>query len=424
MLDMLIVIAANIFRIYAVFRFMRVFFDKEVLLKKEFLTYVIYFFLTTGAYWLCHSLILDIIINVIGLYIITCVYSKRNSKRIFVSILVYLINMACDTIVFVSFTNYSVGDDINEFFGVLTSVFIFLVELIAKRIIKIKCELDIPTHSWIALLCVPTISALMIFILVFFFLDVSLKPLVTLLVYGILLNNIVVFYLYNSVIKFYKIHFDNDVLKKQVYSYANQLKLIKDSQDKYNSLKHDLKHHVRILKDMVSKQQDSDSIIQEYLYNMEKNYQIEKSYVNSGNAEIDSILNYMLQKAHELLNAVNVKVKIPSDVKYNIFDLNVILGNLLENAIFAAEKSKEKWIDILIYVDKGVFHATIKNTYNGEVSYNNGKFITTKSNSIEHGIGLENVNKIVGKYNGALNIEYTDLIFQVDLMLYLIYNRE
>lgn len=252
----------------------------------------------------------------------------------------------------------------------------------------------------------------------------SLKPLVTLLVYGILLNNIVVFYLYNSVIKFYKIHFDNDVLKKQVYSYANQLKLIKDSQDKYNSLKHDLKHHVRILKDMVSKQQDSDSIIQEYLYNMEKNYQIEKSYVNSGNAEIDSILNYMLQKAHELLNAVNVKVKIPSDVKYNIFDLNVILGNLLENAIFAAEKSKEKWIDILIYVDKGVFHATIKNTYNGEVSYNNGKFITTKSNSIEHGIGLENVNKIVGKYNGALNIEYTDLIFQVDLMLYLIYNRE
>ena len=44
MLDMLIVIAANIFRIYAVFRFMRVFFDKEVLLKKEFLTYVIYFF--------------------------------------------------------------------------------------------------------------------------------------------------------------------------------------------------------------------------------------------------------------------------------------------------------------------------------------------------------------------------------------------
>lgn len=332
--------------------------------------------------------------------------------------------MACDTIVFVSFTNYSVGDDINEFFGVLTSVFIFLVELIAERIIKIKCELDIPTHSWIALLCVPTISALMIFILVFFFLDVSLKPLVTLLVYGILLNNIVVFYLYNSVIKFYKIHFDNDVLKKQVYSYANQLKLIKDSQDKYNSLKHDLKHHVRILKDMVSKQQDSDSIIQEYLYNMEKNYQIEKSYVNSGNAEIDSILNYMLQKAHELLNAVNVKVKIPSDVKYNIFDLNVILGNLLENAIFAAEKSKEKWIDILIYVDKGVFHATIKNTYNGEVSYNNGKFITTKSNSIEHGIGLENVNKIVGKYNGALNIEYTDLIFQVDLMLYLIYNRE
>ena len=87
--------------------------------------------------------------------------------------------------------------------------------------------------------------------------------------------------------------------------------------------------------------------------------------------------------------------------------MNVILGNLLENAIFAAEKSEEKWIDISIYVDKGVFHATIKNTYNGELISKNEKLLTTKSNPNEHGIGLENVNKIVGKYNGVLKIDHT-----------------
>lgn len=424
MLDMLIVIAANVFRIYAIFRFMRVFFDKEALSKMEFSTYIFCFFITTGAYWLCHSLILDIVFNIIGLFCITCVYSKRNRKRIFVSVLVYLINMACDTIIFLTFTNYSVGDDVNEFYGVITSVFIFLIELVAERMIKIKSESDIPMHNWIALLCVPAISALMIFLLVFYFLNENLKPFVTILVYGILINNIVVFYLYNSVIKFYKMHFDNDILRKQVYSYANQLKLIKESQDKYNSLKHDLKHHVRILKEMVSQQEDSNTVIQDYLYNMEQDYQIEKAYVNSGNSEIDSILNFMLQNAHEKLDNVSVKVKIPSDIKYNIFDLNVILGNLLENAIFAAEKSEEKWIDISIYVDKGVFHATIKNTYNGELISKNEKLLTTKSNPNEHGIGLENVNKIVGKYNGVLKIDHTELIFRVDLMLYLIYNRE
>ena len=42
MLDMLIVIAANVFRIYAIFRFMRVFFDKEALSKMEFSTYIFY----------------------------------------------------------------------------------------------------------------------------------------------------------------------------------------------------------------------------------------------------------------------------------------------------------------------------------------------------------------------------------------------
>ena len=69
--------------------------------------------------------------------------------------------------------------------------------------------------------------------------------------------------------------------------------------------------------------------------------------VASGNFEIDSVMNYMLYRAKEEQCNVNVKVQLPKTVAHS-FDINVILGNLLENSIEAARQTEEKRLDIEI----------------------------------------------------------------------------
>ena len=49
----------------------------------------------------------------------------------------------------------------------------------------------------------------------------------------------------------------------------------------------------------------------------------------------------MLQRAKEELKTVTVKVILPEEIKHS-FDLNILLGNLLENAIEAAERTENK----------------------------------------------------------------------------------
>ena len=159
-----------------------------------------------------------------------------------------------------------------------------------------------------------------------------------------------------------------------------------------------------------------------------------KEIVSSGNMEIDSILNYMLQRAREGLREVKAQVQLPSDMSHS-FDINVILGNLLENAIEAARETEEKLLDVKVKLKQGVLRIEVENSFGQElliekpskgsnnsmegVLRNDIRLYTTKRDKGEHGIGLVSVRKIVEKHNGIMEIYPKENHFFVKLILYI-----
>ncbi len=135
-------------------------------------------------------------------------------------------------------------------------------------------------------------------------------------------------------------------------------------------------------------------------------------------------MNYMLQKAKAELETVDVKVILPEEIMHS-FDLNVLIGNLLENAIEAARKTERKYLNVYIALQKGVLKIQIENSYVtetiSEVNKRDGSriFLTTKKKKEQHGIGLKNVKKIVELYNGNIDIQTRGNIFSVKLILYM-----
>ena len=79
-----------------------------------------------------------------------------------------------------------------------------------------------------------------------------------------------------------------------------------------------------------------------------------EEYVKTGNDAVDSLLNYKIQKANEVLNVVETKISIPEQLRLRSFDLNVLLGNLLDNAIDASMQTEDKKLKITIKLDKGI----------------------------------------------------------------------
>lgn len=100
--------------------------------------------------------------------------------------------------------------------------------------------------------------------------------------------------------------------------------------------------------------------------------------------------------------------------------MTIILGNLLDNAIEASSKVEENpYINVKLKYDKGRLFLQVANPYAGELIEKSGKFITTKADKDNHGIGLESVKKVIQKYSGTMSVDYDDNIFSVVILMYL-----
>ena len=94
--------------------------------------------------------------------------------------------------------------------------------------------------------------------------------------------------------------------------------------------------------------------------------------------------------------------------------MGVILGNLMDNAIEAGEKTEAPYIVIQIRQINKSLYIAIQNRMEGKMQ---GELFTTKKDKKNHGFGLASVRKTVEKYSGHMQIDRKDGIFVVEIML-------
>lgn len=210
---------------------------------------------------------------------------------------------------------------------------------------------------------------------------------------------------------------NEQVFKQMLKVYSYQLDIVRESEERVKALRHDIKHHIIELSAMAKKNNDHDMI--KYLSGMKEFMLNPKEYSTTGNREIDGVLNYMLQKANKTLNHVDVQINIPEDLYLNNFNICVILGNLVDNAIRAASKSEEKLLTVKMQIKQEILFIFIENSYSGKILKKKNGLQTTQTELAIHGIGLENVKKVVIANGGEIKIDYTSNRFFVQVLLYM-----
>ena len=202
---------------------------------------------------------------------------------------------------------------------------------------------------------------------------------------------------------------ERELLEAEIRSYENQFGIIRQSQHNIRALKHDMKHHIKMLTDMVADGEREAALA--YLASMGAFMENGEEYVDTGNERIDSILNHMISKAKRSGIDVSWKIRIPEHLGLPVFDINVILSNLFENALHALEDVAEPSFHISMRYDRGVLCISMRNHDPGS-----GK---SSAPSAEHGFGLKNIERVAKKYHGSLTAESRDGDFQAVVLLFL-----
>ncbi|MEG2053685.1 MAG: ATP-binding protein, partial [Oscillospiraceae bacterium] len=200
--------------------------------------------------------------------------------------------------------------------------------------------------------------------------------------------------------------------------YENQLELMKSSLTRAGIFRHDLNNQLSVIDAMVKEKNfDEVSVYVTKLIGAAKSL---KNFANSGNINIDSILNFKLSQAEQENIKVTLLLEIPEKLSVCPVDVCSVLGNLLDNAICATCKLEEEQrrIDISVRFDKGRLIVQVDNSFNGQVFYNGEKIISSNKDKSCHGFGLLSVKNIVEKYNGLIDIEHSETEFKVTLLFF------
>lgn len=235
----------------------------------------------------------------------------------------------------------------------------------------------------------------------------------------VLLMNIIVFKLYINLSK-------EKELQKYNMVYEQQLELCNQHmQEKENILldfrnaRHDMKQHFLILLELLKS--NKYELATEYL-----NKLVNMNIFNSGgisrtdNIVVDSLINAKYSIARKSNIKFEVNFHIPMQLPFSGADLGILLGNILDNAIEASIEIPEQQREIKCYMkyENNFLVITVVNAFNGVLHKNkNGKILTKKKDSQNHGIGLESVQKISEKYHGSVVIEEKNNYFVIKVLL-------
>ena len=203
--------------------------------------------------------------------------------------------------------------------------------------------------------------------------------------------------------------YQNDLIEKHCEEVENMYRQMR-------GVKHDLKHHIQTMKAYLIMNQYKE--LEEYLNELDEDLDIVDTVIKTGNIRIDAVLNSKLAVARARGININAKAIVPAELEINEVDICVIIGNLLDNAIEACEKEKEKdkqFIRVYIDILKQQLYIYISNSMTDDIQKSGERYITTKNGS--HGFGLLRIDRVVKKYGGYLNRQHEEGVFATEIML-------
>lgn len=234
---------------------------------------------------------------------------------------------------------------------------------------------------------------------------------------GILLIELYIFIsILKNISELKKIKDANNLLKLQLDYQLKYYNTLKEKSSDLKSYKHDMINHLSTVYNLLNNNNIDESEI--YISKMINTFSKKnKSIIDTGNPVLDSILTEKI----EIANKKNIKIKnsifINSNLKIDLLDFCIIFSNLLDNAIEAASKCQNKYIEINLLSKNNMLICKIANSIDENIKINKD-FKTTKKDNSSHGIGLKNIKNAIHNYNGELSINYDKHNFIVSFILF------
>ena len=239
------------------------------------------------------------------------------------------------------------------------------------------------------------------------------------IIIAVLLCNLFGLYLFDRLSVTYEDKLKSAALLKEKEYYLAQCRLMQKSVEHTRSIRHDMKKHMAAIMGFAANINADE--ITDYLGSLLEDVYEGELYSQTGNIAFDSIINFKLSNVQDDDIKLDINLTVPATINIETADIIVIIGNLLDNALEAAAKVKDKMIKLNVEFNRNSLFVQVENTFDGLVEYKEeggvNRIVSRKPGS-ENGYGLENIKRSIEKYNGKMDITHEGDVFSVTVLLY------
>lgn len=230
---------------------------------------------------------------------------------------------------------------------------------------------------------------------------------------GFLFANILVFAIYEYSIKNTKELYELKTIQHQEEQDKKYFEIIEQSNKDMRVFSHDIKNHLLQIRNL-------DNIDSVYKY-VDKLYPNIEKFTHTGISK-NKMLDLIISKYSKLCESKEINfyvdVKTSNLLYIDDVDLSTLMNNLLDNAVEAAEKSNNAFVQLKIFSKNNMYDGLlIKNSCSVSPKSESGALRTIKFDKKSHGIGIKSVKKIIKKYNAIYDWKYDEQqkIFETDI---------
>ena len=362
--------------------------------------------------WL-HIPVINLIVNILLMLLIASVYEGSLLKKLLVCIVIAVLGAACDMLAYVVATPFLKEDD--YFYSVtFTVVFLLIIERILGVLIRRAKNWDIVGKEMLALSGFPVMAAIILYCVTAMDSGVY-RFIACICVVGISLLSV---NLYNSLAINLGDRMKKEYLEREVEAYRHEMELMRISNRKEENLRHDLRHHLFEIEGLAK--QGKNEKVCNYIEEMRSTFTDSKQMVHTGEYETDSLINYLIDSAKEHQITVDCDIKIPEDIEVLRCKINIIVGNLLENAIEAAQlcpKGSSRFVRVQIRTRNNKLLIKEENSCTDPLRRNKTGFFSGKHSG--QGIGTASIMEIAARYGGFADFQSENGIFKAEIFLHL-----
>lgn len=192
-----------------------------------------------------------------------------------------------------------------------------------------------------------------------------------------------------------------------------QLELMKESEREAARIRHDVRHHIFLIREYVQKREYEDLL--SYLGQYEEDVENREISNICGNRAVNSILSVYARNARNQNIRVTMEVKVGDSLPIRDIDWIAILANAFENAIHGCGCSgrEDREIDIYIAEKKKKVVIRFSNTSNEKVIFRQGLPVSEKGSSM----GVPSIVKTASRYGGEFDFSLKEGKFVARILL-------